>query len=133
MKKSLLYAFLLLFGGLLVAAHPATPSYVGNPTTDEANFQKFIISHLNQRVHLKLSFGKEEMIGYKSGDADPFLTMKYSYFFDCLEKQQGLWTTRCKALNYNQATNSLSGYFIVTEPRAKTFRTNRMFNLKPVK
>ena len=137
MKYALFALMLCWFGSWQPLAArppvPAVPSYAGAPNTDEARFQKFIIGHLNQRVHLQLNFGAEEMVGYKSGDADPFLALRYTYFFDCLEKQAGIWTARCAALHFDPATNSLSGYFYVTEPRPRTMRTNRSFTLKPVK
>ena len=138
MKQLFFIAIAFTFSYLQARAAPASgpaavPSYVGKPVSDEANFQKFIISHINQRVYLKLDLENEQMYGYKSGDADPFLGLKYSYFFDCLEQQQGVWTARCAALRYNQATNSLSGYFYITEPSPKRLRTNRMFDLKPMK
>lgn len=109
----------------------SAPRFVGSLPERTATFVSFIDKNVGSAkpVYLKITFD-EEPYGYKDENADPFFEAgNYSYYFQCGEEENAVWTKRCRILNYNPATKTISGYFFVTEPDPKTMRTNRLFVL----
>jgi hypothetical protein len=114
----------------------ATPSFTGSLATKGKEFKAFVIKNIGKRVSLKLTFSEDNMpYGYRDGNADPVFSVdNYSYFPICGDKKADTeWTNRCRKLNWNAASKTISGFFKITEPDPKMMRTNRMFNLTPTK
>ena len=109
--------------------------FVGSISRTPTKFNNLMSKNVGKRVYLKITFdADQEPIGYKDGSADPFFSVgEYSYFLECGEEMNAIWTERCKVLDYNQSSRTLTGYFNVSEPDPKNLRTNRMFNLTPAK
>jgi hypothetical protein len=136
-KIVLLITLLLAFGSISFAQakknkKSVTPTFAGSP---DAKFKAFAVKNVGKRVSLKITFTEDTMpYGYRSDQADPvFGVDSASFFLECKEKMTGDWTKRCKALNWNDADKTFSGFFKITEPDPKLFRTNRMFYLTPTK
>lgn len=107
--------------------------FVGLVSNTPTKFNNLMSKNIGKRVYLKVTFD-EEPFGYKDGSADPFFSVaEYSYFLECGEEMNAVWTERCKVLDYDQSTRTLTGYFNVTEPKPGSLKTNRMFTLTPVK
>lgn len=128
------------FGGVALAQQKrgktkAAPRFVGSLNMRDATFITFINKNVGKRVYLKITFeADKEPYGYKDENADPFFSAgNYNYFLKCGEETNAPWTERCRALNYDRATKTFSGYFIVTEPKPESMKTNRMFELTPTK
>lgn len=111
------------------------PKFIGAPEKQKAAFKAFIIRNVGKRVYLKLTFGEGEPHAYRSEFGDPVFSVdRFSYSFECGDNgPEAEWTTRCKGLNWDAASRTVTGYFRVTEPDPKVMRTNRSFYLKPTK
>lgn len=111
------------------------PKFIGSPEKQKASFKSFIIKNVGKRVYLKLTFSADEPHAYRSEFGDPVFGIdKFSYSFECGDKEPNTeWTTRCKELNWDAASRTITGYFKVTEPDPKVMRTNRSFYLTPTK
>jgi len=140
-KITLLVALIAAFGLTGAAQKRITkaavaPTYQGSPQTDKKAFKAFIIKNVGKRVYLKLTFAEEDVpYGYREENGDPVFSVdNYSYFPICDDKEANAeWTARCKKLNWNADSRTLTGYFKVTEPDPKVMRTNRTFHLTPTK
>jgi hypothetical protein len=113
----------------------AAPQFTGSPEEQKAAFKSFIIKNVGKRVYLKLTFGEGEPHAFRSEFGDPVFSVdRFSYSFECGENEPNAeWATRCKALNWDAAGRTITGYFKVTEPDPKLMRTNRSFYLTPTK
>ena len=137
--KLLMFAGLLLIfcaGDLTAQKQQKTSAkFVGVISKTPTKFNNLMAKNVGKRVYLKISFdADDEPIGYKDGQADPFFSVaEYSYFLECGEEMNAIWTERCKVLDYDQTKRTLTGYFKVGEPNPNTLKTNRMFTLTPVK
>jgi hypothetical protein len=137
LKIVLLIALIVAFSspGLAQAKKTMTakaPEFVGSPETRKAAFKSFIIKNVGKRVYLKLKFGEDIPYGYRSDMADPvFGVDNFSYFLNCGEEMNAEWTTRCRKLNWDANSKTITGYFKITEPDPKLMRTNRTFHLTP--
>jgi hypothetical protein len=110
------------------------PKFTGAPEKQKAAFKSFIIKNVGKRVYLKLTFSEDEPHAYRNEFYDPvFGVDDFAYFFECGENENTEWTTRCKGLNWDAASRTITGYFKVTEPEPKLYRTNRRFDLTPTK
>ena len=109
------------------------PQFSGSPEKQKAAFKSFIITNVGKRVYLKMAFSAEEPHAFRSEVGDPvFAVDNFTYSFLCGENEPTTeWTTRCKGLNWDAASRTISGYFKVTEPDPKVMRTNRSFYLTP--
>jgi hypothetical protein len=113
----------------------AAPKFIGWPEKQKAAFKSFIIKNVGKRVYLKLTFSANEPHAFRSEFADPVFSVdRFTYSFECGGNEpETEWTTRCKGLNWDAASRTISGYFKVTEPDPKLMRTNRSFYLTPTK
>ena len=111
------------------------PKFIGSPEKQKAAFKSFIIRNIGKRVFLKLTFSEDEPHAYRSEFGEPVFSVdRFSYFFMCSEKEPNAeWTTRCKELNWDAASRTITGHFKITEPDPKVMRTNRTFYLTPTK
>lgn len=111
------------------------PKFTGTPEKQKAAFKSFIIKNVGKRVYLKLTFSEDEPHAFRSEFGDPvFGVDRFAYSFVCGEKEPNTeWTTRCKKLNWDAASRTVSGYFKITEPDPKVMRTNRSFYLTPTR
>ncbi len=139
-KIVLLIALFVAFGsiGLVQAKKTRTavaPKFIGSPETPKKAFKPFIIKNIGKRVYLKLTFSEGEPHAYRSEFGDPVFSVdRFTYSFECGEKEPNTeWTTRCKKLNWDAASRTITGYFKITEPDPKVMRTNRSFYLAPTK
>ncbi|HEX8709919.1 MAG TPA: hypothetical protein VF723_16890 [Pyrinomonadaceae bacterium] len=112
-----------------------TPRFTGAPEKQKAAFKSFIIKNIGRRVYLKLTFSEEEPHAYRSQFADPVFSVdRFAYSFECGDRESETeWTARCKKLNWDASSRTISGYFKVSEPDPKVMRTNRSFYLTPTK
>jgi hypothetical protein len=112
-----------------------TPKFTGAPEKQKAAFKSFIIKNIGKRVYLKLTFSEGEPHAYRSEYGDPVFSVdRFTYSFECGDNgPDAEWTTRCKGLNWDAASRTVTGYFKITEPDPKVMRTNRSFYLKPTK
>lgn len=101
----------------------------------EGGDKSFIIKNIGKRVYLKLTFSGDEPHAFRSQFGDPVFSVdRFTYSFECGDNEPEVeWTTRCKGLNWDAASRTISGHFKITEPDPKVMRTNRSFYLTPVK
>ena len=114
---------------------PVTPRFIGAPEKQKAAFKSFIIKNVGKRVYLKLTFSEGEPHAYRSEFGDPVFSVdRFTYSFECGDTgSEAEWVTRCKGLNWDASSRTVTGYFKVTEPDPKLMRTNRSFYLAPTK
>jgi hypothetical protein len=112
-----------------------TPKFIGSPEKQKAAFKSFIIKNVGKRVYLKMTFSADEPHAFRSEFGDPVFSVdNFTYSFECGENEPNTeWTARCKGLNWDAASRTITGYFKVTEPDPKLMRTNRSFYLTPTK
>lgn len=139
-KIVLLVALIVVFNSIgFVQAQKGTavigPKFTGSPEKQKAAFKSFIIKNVGKRVYLKLTFSEDEPHAFRSEFGDPVFSVdNFTYSFVCGENEPNTeWTTRCKGLNWDAASRTITGYFKVTEPDPKLMRTNRSFYLTPTK
>lgn len=137
-KIVLLVVLLLAFNSIGFAQSKKTrtavaPKFTGAPERQKAAFKSFVIKNIGKRAFLKLTFSEGEPHAYRSQFGDPVFSVdRFTYSFECGDNEPDTeWTARCKGLNWDSASRTVSGYFKVTEPDPKLMRTNRSFYLAP--